>query len=311
MASADKAALSITIREEFASAQSTQAVPGSSFTACVYDVMVGKVDLCLSDFWVTAERMGLAAFVSPFEQDLFYVLVPDDTLPETFTDMLAKPFLPFAWNLWGLVVGFLLFSGFVNMLADNKNQDDFENPSKFARVFKSIFLSFGGYFAGGSVNNPSSAPARVAQLGYGFFILIILASYTANLATILVAKSSKRGINSIQDAIDQGVTICVLKALEQQATSLFPQAKWHLVSGSDGQVRDLNLGKCGATLIHEQRITKAQSGMDVIADCASVESGKLKPEEAVCVKDISGNPDLKRDCKFKTVYLSIYLSICL
>jgi len=43
---------------------------------------------------------------------------------------------PFSWELWGLVFGFLFFSGFVNMLADNRNEDDFQNSHPVARVFK-------------------------------------------------------------------------------------------------------------------------------------------------------------------------------
>jgi len=67
------------------------------------------------------------------------------------------------------------------------------------------------------MNSPVAAPARIAHMGYGFFILVILSSYTANLAAILVAKSDKQGINTIEDAIAQHVTICVLQAIKAQA----------------------------------------------------------------------------------------------
>ena len=62
-----------------------------------------------------------------------------------------------------------------------------------------MYLAFGGYFEGGKAHDPKSAPALLAQIGYGFFVLIIIASYTANLATILVTKSNTQGgVTSIQ-----------------------------------------------------------------------------------------------------------------
>ena len=151
-----------------------------------------------------------------------------------------------------------------------------------------------------------STPALFAQLGYGFFVLITISSYTANLATILVAKSNKQGISSIQDAIDQGVTICVLQAVERQVSALFPKAKWHMVSSSSAQVQALNLGTCGAALIHEQRIKKAWSGDDVISDCKKMEKESLSTAEIPCERDEKGDPLLTRDCKFKMVRICMY-----
>ena len=162
--------------------------------------------------------------------------------------------------------------------------------------------SISGFFSASVVNNPRSTPGLLAQLGYGFFVLIIVASYTANLATILMARSERQAINNIQDAINKGVKICVLEALEPQAKTLFPQAQWHTIGSSNQQVRDLNLGKCGAALIHQQRIVKAHSGKDVSADCAETKRHTQAPEAAeLCVLHENDEVAITRDCKFKQV----------
>ena len=58
--------LQVTILPGFASNQSRQAFPKSQYTACIQDVVVGKVDVCIADFWVTAERLAMGVeFVSP------------------------------------------------------------------------------------------------------------------------------------------------------------------------------------------------------------------------------------------------------
>jgi hypothetical protein len=56
--------LNVTLRGHFASAQSKATFPGSSFTACVFDVAVGKVDMCVGNFWVcTCHSMGAVPYL--------------------------------------------------------------------------------------------------------------------------------------------------------------------------------------------------------------------------------------------------------
>ena len=42
----------LTLRDYFASAQSKAVFPASSFSACILDVKVGKLDACVGNFWV-------------------------------------------------------------------------------------------------------------------------------------------------------------------------------------------------------------------------------------------------------------------
>jgi hypothetical protein len=45
----------INISTEFGSKESRAKFPKSSYTACAYDVLLGNKDVCLGDFWVTAQ----------------------------------------------------------------------------------------------------------------------------------------------------------------------------------------------------------------------------------------------------------------
>ena len=76
---AEEASLNISVVEGFASAQSREKF-SSSCTACVFDVSVGKVDLCLADFWITPERLKFSRFVTAFDQDLMFLWVPNSAL---------------------------------------------------------------------------------------------------------------------------------------------------------------------------------------------------------------------------------------
>jgi len=62
--------LNITLLDGWASQQSQDYFPSSSYTACVMDVVVGKVDICIADFWVTPERLSFdAEFLIAFGSD--------------------------------------------------------------------------------------------------------------------------------------------------------------------------------------------------------------------------------------------------
>ena len=74
---------------------------------------------------------------------------------------------------------------------DLSNDEDFENHHYYARYFKGLYLMILSYVKGGPENNPASVPARISSLGFGFFCMIVLTSYTANLASLLVAKAGR------------------------------------------------------------------------------------------------------------------------
>lgn len=56
-------------RANFSAESAAQYTGVSSFTRCVYEVKVGKVDLCVGDFWEMPERRRLAPFTSSVALD--------------------------------------------------------------------------------------------------------------------------------------------------------------------------------------------------------------------------------------------------
>ena len=78
----------------------------------------------------------------------------------------------------------------------------------------------------GPVFNPSSAASRVTNLGVSLFTLIALASYTANLASILVMENSGFVIASIENAILARHSICVPEMFVPQFRARHPLAKF-------------------------------------------------------------------------------------
>jgi hypothetical protein len=145
---------------------------------------------------------------------------------------------------------------------------------------KSLYITWFGLFSGGPQNSPQTLPARFSQLGYGFFVIIALASYTANLATILVAKSQKNGITSIDDAIAAQLTICCLDAVLPSLAAKYPTA--NLVGTDDDRrtFRELNKGACGAAIMSEEEMNKGFAGVPNEWDCQELDDNKVSAFEA-------------------------------
>jgi hypothetical protein len=224
----------------FGAKRSKSFYPDSSFTACVMDVAVGNIDLCIGNFWMTVERLAMGVdFVQPFGHDDFYVFAPiveDSNVVDSFGEMLQRPWMPFSSSLWCCFFAFIVFASFVTFLTDTvfdvgdifepgREDGDFQNPTKIGRYFRALQLNVLGYVTCGPQNNPSSVPGRLAAIGFGWFLLILMSSYTANLASILVAKTGGgNSITSIGDAITKKARICTVAPILLELQVLYPSA---------------------------------------------------------------------------------------
>lgn len=82
--------------------------PESKWTAAVFDVMNGLVDLGGSDFWVTTQRARMAPFTAAFDVDRLYLWVKRPHVDDSLATQMKKVFAPFDWTLWLTIGGVLL-----------------------------------------------------------------------------------------------------------------------------------------------------------------------------------------------------------
>lgn len=71
------------------------------------------------------------------------------------------------------------------------------------------------------------------QLGWAFFVLVVIASYTANLAASLSQNTAGSYIRNIDDAISKNMTSCVASAAEIDVRRQYPGALWATISYKD------------------------------------------------------------------------------
>ena len=147
--------------------------------------------------------------------------------PPTLGDILRTPWQPFSSELWGTIVCYVLVvSAAVTLITDSGNEHDFVSNRLVSRWMKAAWLNSMGFVSRSIKNNPKSTPARVAAFGYGFFLLVTLQSWTAALASTLVARNANYGIRTFKDALDRNARICCLQSISAQMKATWPRGTY-------------------------------------------------------------------------------------
>ncbi|CAE7211876.1 GLR2.2 [Symbiodinium natans] len=271
----------------------------SSYTACVHDVAVGSFDVCIADLWLTPARHRLASFMPPIRQDLFYLVVPRKFEEVTLMSYLQRPFLPFTIDAWMGVFAFLCGMSVVLWVVKI-----WETPSsdrggcKWSLEEFGVFL-FGiwhDFLLGQSSHDVERGPThKLFSLGFSFFILVTLASYTASLASMLVVQREASGeINSMADAEKAGIAVCAPAVLSETFSSLYTQATFQDCEGIEDCPRLLHAGRCGAMIASLDVIDSMHAGKIKQQDCDAVNSGAISEEVGRCSTNHLGQP--RDDC---------------
>lgn len=91
-------------------------------------------------------------------------------------------FHPFHWTVWFCIILVVFLSATVIMITDPRGV---KTPRQSSLFLDSLFFSVSALFSTHWTDNITRAPAQVFLVVLQFFVVIIIASYTANMATIL------------------------------------------------------------------------------------------------------------------------------
>ncbi|CAB9529115.1 glutamate receptor [Seminavis robusta] len=165
----------------------------NSYTQSVSDVEAGIIDLAISTYWVTTERLAMASFTTTVAQDEFRLWIPQPkfSADESFRENVRKILQPFSPGLWLCIVGTIVAFAILSTIVSPKHFRDFDPKAtpwdktkrRFSILTDSLNVSF-LEFLGGGVDYRSSAnmSQKCLNLGFAFTIFIGVTAYTANLA---------------------------------------------------------------------------------------------------------------------------------
>jgi hypothetical protein len=90
------------------------------------------------------------------------------------------------------------------------------------------FLEKGMFFCSSGIEQDTGAslPHKVLMFGFGFFILIAVSAYVANLAAFLTQTGVETEFGTMKQVIDKNARICGHPALEGDLRFKWPEAHW-------------------------------------------------------------------------------------
>lgn len=333
--------------------RSREQYPTSTYSACTHQVALGESDLCIGNFWVTSERLSMTTFASPYHTFTFFVYVIKDDGEMSFSELMSRPFLPFSFAAWGLLLAsFVLLSTVMFLLereliedkkttnqkmratleqivtriavnstpepperpsaawisgverssqagkyteghpsavcekykrrnsenkvyleelewgGDNEEEDEqvgrFEWWTQVAKdFFSNLYLTLLTFTQTSSLE-PKTRLGRFLLLFYGFFVLVIIATYTANLAAFLTTEAQDSPFSGLDEVLAAHASICAMSAIHSVLENRFPGIGKLLVAADDFNPFDgMDSGKCDVAISYESEFEVIQSGSTV------------------------------------------------
>lgn len=176
----------------------------------IRELIDGRADISVADLTITYERESVVDFTMPFMSLGIGILVkkPTKALPKLFEFML--PLAPEVWIY--LITAFVGVTLFLFMVArfspyewhnPHPCEPEAEELSNDFTMKNTLWFTIGCLMQQGCDIMPGALSTRVMAAAWWFFILILVSSYTANLAAFLTVERMDNPIQSADDLAKQ------------------------------------------------------------------------------------------------------------
>mmetsp|Transcript_5614 Transcript_5614/g.12313 ORF Transcript_5614/g.12313 Transcript_5614/m.12313 type:complete len:530 (+) Transcript_5614:164-1753(+) len=209
---------------------------------------VKHFDVCV-DWWPNnADNANRNVLLSYPWYDASLVLVWNPPEPSKDSGQYFLSFFaPFSWQVWVLTAATLLVSGYVFLIFERMDASEDDLASNWWRhSFREHTFLSAITFTGNFSYTPRNNPARLFAWSLTFLSLVWSASYTANLASFLVAKNKPPlVIHTIEDAMKVG-HLCVsdLTNAYDHISKVYPAARFVRKDTEVEMFKALNNGEC-------------------------------------------------------------------
>ena len=238
--------------------------PGSGYSACCHSVALGALDVCAGNYWQSLQRLQLTTFGPMVFPDYFVFAALQDAELKSgaayFFDQAGKVFKPFTWKLWLLIVSVVALMG----LWIHIN----EYGRTGIHLLDSMYLSLLWFVAQEAKYDPDArSGGRIIAVALGIFSVVTSATYTANLASFLMAQSvNTLTWNTLDDAVGQNVKICTADSVIKTVVMHHPSLGPWLVACDDEEclTRYLQDGTCKMLIVWVAMANRLKSGSGAV-----------------------------------------------
>ena len=160
------------------------------------------------DWWVREiERVSIGITGPTGWYDASTVIIgKDDSITSRKVDLFSV-FTPFKYDVWIMIVFTVLMSGFIYHFIDYILHHGRHEDRIGDNIYKSVMA-----FSGNPDSSPCFGPSRAILVSMTLLSIVIVAAYTANLASFLISDTTLV-IKDFQDVINNKYRVCVVKAM--------------------------------------------------------------------------------------------------
>lgn len=167
-----------------------------SYFGLVQAVANGVYDIVVADVTVTSGRREIAGFSTPIFDNSLRIIMRKKQPPSI--DFTAY-FGPFSINLWMALLSASIFAALLICVLERPENEELKDRSIASAITMSWWYSIGTIMGYGADFHVATAAGRLLTVGLYLLSLVLVASYTANLASDLTISKSKNIITSIDD----------------------------------------------------------------------------------------------------------------
>ncbi|CAF1574801.1 unnamed protein product [Didymodactylos carnosus] len=152
--------------------------------------------MLVGDVTITASRSKIVDFSDSILDNSLSIIVRRTA--NASPDLLG--FLaPFSFKLWLTLLGVAIYGGIIICLFERKGNEAFRDRSIISSGAMSVWFSVGTILGYGADFHVATAAGRLFTIGLYMLSLILVATYTANLASDLTISKSQSVISGIDD----------------------------------------------------------------------------------------------------------------
>ncbi|XP_038221120.1 ionotropic receptor 25a [Zerene cesonia] len=173
----------------------------------VGDLMTGETDMAIAALTMTAEREEVIDFVAPYFEQTGILIVIRKPIRKT---SLFKFMTVLRTEVWLSIVAALLLTGFMIWLLEKyspysarNNPDAYPYPCREFTLKESFWFALTSFTPQGGGEAPKALSGRTLVAAYWLFVVLMLATFTANLAAFLTVERMQTPVSSLEQLARQ------------------------------------------------------------------------------------------------------------
>ncbi|XP_017302157.1 glutamate [NMDA] receptor subunit 1 [Diaphorina citri] len=271
------------------------------WTGLIGELVNERADMIVAPLTINPERAEFIEFSKPFKYQGITILEKKPSRSSTLVSFLQ----PFSNTLWILVMVSVHVVALVLYLLDRfspfgrfrlSNSDNTEEDA--LNLSSAIWFAWGVLLNSGiGEGTPRSFSARVLGMVWAGFAMIIVASYTANLAAFLVLERPKTKLTGINDArlrnTMENLTCATVKGSavdmyfrrQVELSNMYRTMEANNYDTAEDAIADVKIGKLMAFIWDSSRLD-----FEAAQDCELVTAGELFGRSGYAIGLQKGSP---------------------